>query len=113
MLSPTLNSLTRGSIFFSYNKKSKVVVHTYNRILLSQKKNKFESVEVRWMNPESCVEPRVIQGEVSQKEKNKYCILTHLYGIYENGSDDPICRTGDVEVDNGLADTGRRGGQMN
>ena len=25
----------------------------------------------------------VIQNEVSQKEKNKYCILTHIYGIYK------------------------------
>ena len=38
--------------------------------------NKFESVVVRWMN----LEP-VIQSEVNQKEKNKYCILTHIYGI--------------------------------
>ena len=39
------------------------------------KKNKFESVLVRWMN----LEP-VIQNEVSQKEKNKYYLLTHIYG---------------------------------
>ena len=33
----------------------------------------------------------VIQSEVSQKEKNKYHMLTHIYGIYKkkkNGSDD-------------------------
>ena len=29
-----------------------------------------------WMNLES-----VIQSEVSQKEKNKYSMLTHIYGI--------------------------------
>ena len=23
----------------------------------------------------------IIQSEASQKEKNKYCILTHMYGI--------------------------------
>ena len=44
------------------------------------KRNKFESVVVRWMT----LEP-VIQSEVSQKEKNEYCILihthTHIYGI--------------------------------
>ena len=28
-----------------------------------------------WMNLETA-----IQSEVSQKEKNKYCILTHIYG---------------------------------
>ena len=38
-------------------------------------RNKFESVVVRWMN----LEP-LIQREVSQREKNKYCILTHIYG---------------------------------
>ena len=40
------------------------------------KKNAFESVLMRWMN----LEP-IIQSEVSQKEKDKYCILTHIYGI--------------------------------
>ena len=33
---------------------------------------------MRWMN----LEP-IIQSEVSQKEKNKYHILTHIYKIYE------------------------------
>ena len=40
------------------------------------KRNAFESVLLRWMN----LEP-IIQSEVSQKEKNKYCILPHIYGI--------------------------------
>ena len=40
------------------------------------KRNTFESVLMRWMN----LEP-IIQSEVSQKEKNKYHILTHIYGI--------------------------------
>ena len=31
---------------------------------------------VRWMDLES-----VIQNEVSQKEKNKHCMLAHIYGI--------------------------------
>ena len=31
---------------------------------------------LRWMDLES-----VIQSEVSQEEKNKYCMLTHIYGI--------------------------------
>ena len=53
-----------------------VVVHTYNGILMSHKKNTFESVLMKWMN----LEP-IIQSEVSQKEKNKYCILMHVYGI--------------------------------
>ena len=40
------------------------------------KKNAFESVLMRWMN----LEP-IIHSEVSQKEKDKYRILTHTYGI--------------------------------
>ena len=40
------------------------------------KRNTFESGLMRWMN----LEP-IIQSEVSQKEKDKYCILMHLYGI--------------------------------
>ena len=35
----------------------------------------------------------IIQSEVSQKEKNKYCILMHIYGIQKDGTDEPICRT--------------------
>jgi len=52
------------------------VVHIHNGILLSQQKNTFESVLVRWMN----LEP-IIQSEVSQKEKGKYRTLMHIYGI--------------------------------
>ena len=38
------------------------------------KRNAFESVLMRWMK----LEP-IIQSEVSQKEKYKYHILTHIY----------------------------------
>ena len=40
------------------------------------KRNSFESVLMRWMDLES-----IIQSEVGQKEKDKYHILTHIYGI--------------------------------
>ena len=40
------------------------------------KRNTFESVLMRWMNL-----PLIIQSEVSLKEKDKYCILAHIYGI--------------------------------
>ena len=33
----------------------------------------------------------IIQSEVSQKEKYQYSVLTHIYGIYKGGNDDPIC----------------------
>ena len=36
------------------------------------KSNETESVVVMWMNSES-----VIQSKVSQKKKNKYCLLMH------------------------------------
>ena len=50
-----------------------VVVHIHSRILLSHKKNAFESVLMRWMN----LEP-IIESEVSQQEKEKHCILMHM-----------------------------------
>ena len=40
------------------------------------KRNALESVLIRWMN----LEP-IAQSEVSQKEKDKYNILAHIYGI--------------------------------
>ena len=52
------------------------------------KKNTFESVLMRWMK----LEP-IIQSEVSQKEKHRYSILTHIYGIYKDGNDNPVCET--------------------
>ena len=52
------------------------MVHTHKGILLSHKRNTFESVLMRWMN----LEP-IIQSEVSQKEKDKYRILMRTYRI--------------------------------
>ena len=52
------------------------VAHIYNGILLAIKRNKIELFVVSCMDLET-----VIQGEVSQKEKNKYRMLTHIYGI--------------------------------
>ena len=40
------------------------------------KRNAFKLALMRWMN----LEP-IIQSEVSQKEKNNYCILMHIHGI--------------------------------
>ena len=37
------------------------------------KRNEIELLVVRWMDLES-----VIQSEVNQKEKNKYCMLTYM-----------------------------------
>ena len=35
----------------------------------------------------------IIQSEVSQKEKHQYSILTHIYGIYNDGNDNSVCET--------------------
>ena len=40
------------------------------------KRNAFDLVLMRWMNLES-----IIKSEVSQKDKDKYSTLTHIYGI--------------------------------
>ena len=42
---------------------------------------------MRWMNLE-----HIIQSEVSQKEKDKYCILTYIYRIQKNGTEELIYR---------------------
>ena len=52
------------------------MVHIYNEIILTHQRNKFESVELRWMNLEL-----VMQSEVDQIEKNKSCMSSFLCGI--------------------------------
>ena len=52
------------------------------------KKNTFESVLMRWMKLE-----HIIQSEVNQKEKHQYSILMHIYGLYKDGNDNPVCKT--------------------
>ena len=60
----------------STNEWIKMVWYIYTMEYYSAiKRNEFESVLVKWMNPE-----HVIQSEVSQKEKKKYHILMHIYG---------------------------------
>ena len=55
----------------------KKIWHIYTMEYYSAiKRNLIELFVVRWMDIES-----VIQGVVSQKEKNKYRMLTHIYGI--------------------------------
>ena len=53
-----------------------VVVHIHNGILLSYKK------EHIWVSSDELDETEpIIESEVSQKEKDKYCIVTHIYRI--------------------------------
>ena len=53
------------------------------------KRNETELFVMRWMDLES-----VMQSEVSQKEKNKYRVLTHIYGIKKKSSEEPRGKTG-------------------
>ena len=60
----------------------------------------FESVLMRWMN----LEP-IIQSKVTQKEKNKYHILTHIWNLerwyrrsYLHGNN------GNIDIENRLTD---------
>ena len=64
--------------------------------------NTYESVLMRWMS----LEP-IIQSEVSQKEKNKYLTLIHVYGIQKDGTGESICRASvETQVtENRLGDT--------
>ena len=45
-----------------------------------------KSVLMRWMK----LKP-IIQTEVRQKEKHQYSILTHVYVVYKDGNDNPLC----------------------
>ena len=53
----------------------------------AMKRSTFGSDLMRWMN----LEP-IIQSEVSKKERKNYYVLTHIYGIYKDGTDEPIFR---------------------
>ena len=53
------------------------------------KRNEIELFVVRWMDQQS-----VIQSEVTQKEKNKYHMLMHIYGVLKSGTDEPSGRAG-------------------
>ena len=67
------------------------------------KKKAFESVLKRQIN----LEP-VIQNEVSQKEKDQYRILKHIYRIYKNGTEEFIYKaTMEKQTEKRLMDIGR------
>ena len=50
-------------------------IYTMEYYSAVKERNTYDPVLLRWMN----LEP-IIQSEISQKEKNKYCILMYLYG---------------------------------
>ena len=46
----------------------------------------------------------VIQSEVSQKEKKKYRILMHIYGIQKDGTDENYLQRSNGDTENRLTD---------
>ena len=54
----------------------KNVVPVYNEILLSSKRNKIMPFAATWVGLEI-----IILSEVSQKEKDKYCLVSFVGGI--------------------------------
>ena len=75
------------------------------------KRNEIGSFVETWIDLET-----VIQSEVSQKEKNKYRIQTHICGTQKNGTDELVRRT-EIETQmqrtnvwTPMGDTGRVGG---
>ena len=73
---PSPSPTESKSLFCTSRRMDKeAAVHIHHGILLI-KKNSSESVLMRWMK----LEP-IIQSEVSQKDKDHYSILTHVYGI--------------------------------
>ena len=71
------------------------------------RRNAFELLLMRWMNPEP-----IMQWEVSQKGKDKYHILTHIHGICKNGTDELFCKAEQSHRcrKKTVATKGRRGG---
>ena len=68
------------------------MVHIYNGILLSYKK------ECIWVISNDVDEPRAYYTEwIKSERENKYHILTHIYGIYKDGTDEPNCKAA-VEI---------------
>ena len=61
--------------------------HTYAVDFYCLKENKIVSFAETWVQLET-----VIQSEVSQKEINKYHMLTHICGIQKDGREDLICK---------------------
>ena len=51
------------------------------------KRNEIGSFVETWMDLET-----VLQSEISQKEKNKYRIVTHICGTQKNGTDELVCK---------------------
>ena len=79
------------------------MVHIHNRLLLSHEEA--ELVLMWWIN----LEP-TIQNEASQKEENKYCILTPIYRNQKDGTAECVHRAA-VEMQTQRTDLWTRVGE--
>ena len=83
-----------------------VVVHIYNGLLLSQRK---EQIWVSWTEVDK---PRACYTEWSKSEREKEMrVLTHTYGIWKDGTDEPCLqsRKRDRDLENSLVGSARGG----
>ena len=73
-------------ILYSYTR-------THNGILLSHKNNEILPFVTAWMKLES-----VMLYEVNQLEKDKCCIISLIYGILKNSTNEQTKQCTDIEV---------------
>ena len=70
------------------------------------KRNKIVPFAEMWMDLES-----VIHSEVSQKEKNKFCIISLICGTHKSDTDELICKAEiETDIENKHMDTNRERG---
>ena len=59
-----------------------------------------------WISSNEVDETGAYYAQWSKSEKQQYCILTHIYGIYKDGNNDPICEIEkETDVKNRLLDS--------
>ena len=86
LILPTIIKIS--TFLHDYKYSIKLIRNIYTMEYFSAiKRNTFELVLMRWMN----LEP-FIQSAVSQKQKYKYRVLMHIYGILKDGTDELIFR---------------------
>ena len=65
-----------------------IYTHTHNGTLFSHKKNKIMPFAATWVDLET-----IILSEVSQKEKDKYHMISLICGILKNDTNELIYKT--------------------
>ena len=63
-----------------------IVEHIHNGILLSYEQGCI------WVSSDEVDKPRAYYTEWSKSEREKYLMLMHMYGIWKDGTDEPICK---------------------